>query len=103
MADQILDKARDIAEGQIDFEGQRFAEFLATALLSLFGVIAFVAGHIKQDIKLALVTGLLGTAFTMALVVPPWPFFNRHPIKWLPVGGVAKDSQGITVDGQVVG
>jgi signal peptidase complex subunit 1 len=48
-------------------------------------------------------TGLGGTAFTMALIVPPWPFFNRHPIKWLPVGGAERNSQEITVDGQIVG
>lgn len=38
MADQLLEKVRDVAEGQIDFEGQRFTEFLSTALLSIFGV-----------------------------------------------------------------
>jgi signal peptidase complex subunit 1 len=38
MADQILDKVREVAEGQIDFEGQRLAEFLATALLAIVGV-----------------------------------------------------------------
>jgi hypothetical protein len=55
MADQLLDKARELAEGQIvretasisnvsnsntwqDFEGQRLAEWLATALLATVGV-----------------------------------------------------------------
>jgi len=38
MADQILDQVRELAEGQIDFEGQRLAEYLATALLAIFGV-----------------------------------------------------------------
>jgi len=38
MADQILEQVRDALEGQIDFEGQRFAEFLATALLAIVGV-----------------------------------------------------------------
>jgi signal peptidase complex subunit 1 len=38
MADQILDKIREAAEGQIDFEGQRFAEFLATGMLAITGV-----------------------------------------------------------------
>ena len=38
MADQILEKVRDAAEGQIDFEGQRLAEFLATAVLAIVGV-----------------------------------------------------------------
>ena len=38
MADQILEQIREAAEGQIDFEGQRLAEFLATALLAIVGV-----------------------------------------------------------------
>jgi signal peptidase complex subunit 1 len=38
MADQLLEKVRDIAEGQIDFEGQKLAEFLSTLLLAMVGV-----------------------------------------------------------------
>ena len=38
MADQLLEQVRDIAEGQIDFEGQRLAEMGATALLTTAGV-----------------------------------------------------------------
>jgi hypothetical protein len=55
MADQLLDKVRELAEGQTvsktapisnvsnsntcqDFEGQRLAEWLATALLAAVGV-----------------------------------------------------------------
>lgn len=38
MANQLLDQVRDIAEGQIDFEGQRLAELGATALLATAGV-----------------------------------------------------------------
>jgi signal peptidase complex subunit 1 len=44
-------------------------------------------GYFLQDIKLALYIGLGGTALTFLLVIPPWPFFNKHPVKWLPVGG----------------
>lgn len=50
---------------------------------------AFFVGYFLQDIKLALYVGLAGTAALFVLVVPPWPFFNRHPVKWLPVGGAA--------------
>ncbi|TVY49899.1 Signal peptidase complex subunit [Lachnellula occidentalis] len=102
MADQLLDQVREAAEGQIDFEGQKLAELLATFLLAVVGVISFVVGFFKQDIKLALYIGLGGTALTLALIVPPWPFFNRHPVRWLPVGGVEKKSQGIMMDGQVI-
>jgi signal peptidase complex subunit 1 len=54
-----------------------------------------------QDIALALKVGLAGTALTFLVVVPPWPFFKQHPVKWLPVGGgtsVAPSYQNIVVD-----
>jgi signal peptidase complex subunit 1 len=38
MADQLLEKVRDIAEGQIDFEGQKLAELVSTLLLAMVGV-----------------------------------------------------------------
>jgi signal peptidase complex subunit 1 len=38
MADEILEKVRDVAEGQIDFEGQRLAERWSTVLLAIVGV-----------------------------------------------------------------
>ncbi|KAM0588671.1 hypothetical protein D7B24_000738 [Verticillium nonalfalfae] len=92
MAEQmILDQVRDLAEGQIDFEGQKKAELLSTFLLSAFGVLTFVVGFILQDIKLAVYIGLGGTALTFLVVVPPWPFYNRHPVKWLEPQGAVGD------------
>jgi signal peptidase complex subunit 1 len=38
MADQIFDQVRDAFEGQIDFEGQRLADFLTNWLLAITGV-----------------------------------------------------------------
>ncbi|ORY69477.1 microsomal signal peptidase 12 kDa subunit-domain-containing protein [Pseudomassariella vexata] len=87
MAEQLLDQVRDLVDGQIDFEGQKLAEILATVVLALVGVVSFLVGFFLQDIALALKVGLAGTALTFLLVVPPWPFFNRHPEKWLPIGG----------------
>ncbi|KAH8821580.1 microsomal signal peptidase 12 kDa subunit-domain-containing protein [Xylogone sp. PMI_703] len=103
MADQLLERVREIAEGQIDFEGQKLAELLATALLTIVGAVSFIVGFLLQDIKLALYIGLGGTALTLLIIVPPWPFFNRHPVRWLPVAGSEPQSYGITVDGKTVG
>ncbi|KAI6301955.1 hypothetical protein MCOR33_002577 [Pyricularia grisea] len=101
MAEQLLEQARDIFEGQIDFQGQKLADNLATILISIVGTLSFIIGYLLQDIKLAVYIGLGGTALTFALVLPPWPFFNRHPVKWLPVGGGSKPlqtSQNIVID-----
>ncbi|KAK2024383.1 microsomal signal peptidase 12 kDa subunit [Colletotrichum zoysiae] len=86
MADQILDQVRDLAEGQIDFEGQKLADLLATIVLSASGVLSFIIGYLLQDIKLAVYVGLAGTVLTFLLVVPPWPFYKQHPVKWLEPG-----------------
>ena len=68
--------------------------------------IAFVIGFVRQDITLALYVGLGGTALAFVLIVPPWPFFNRNPVPWLPVGGRGAGSQqaagGIVVNGKHV-
>ncbi|KAK2070143.1 hypothetical protein P8C59_004667 [Phyllachora maydis] len=87
MADQILDYVRDIAEGQIDFEGQSLVDTIVNVALSVVGAAAFIIGYALQDIKLAVLIALGGTALTFFVVVPPWPFYKKHPLKWLPVGG----------------
>lgn len=89
MAEQILDQIRDVAEGQIDFEGQKLVETLSTVLLSIVGIISFLVGYFLQDIKLAVYIGLGGTALTFLAIIPPWPFYNQSPVRWLPIGGGA--------------
>lgn len=62
---------------------------------------SFLVGFTLQDIALALKVGLGGTALTFLLVIPPWPFFNRHKVEWLPVGGgsaIASTQQNIVID-----
>ncbi|KAI2642769.1 microsomal signal peptidase 12 kDa subunit-domain-containing protein [Xylaria nigripes] len=100
MADQLLEQVRDAVDGQIDFEGQKLAETLTTTLLSIVGAISFLVGFFLQDITLALKIGLGGTALTFLVIVPSWPFFNRNPVKWLPVGGssVQENYQNIVID-----
>lgn len=96
--DELLDQIRHLAEGQIDFKGQHLAEFSATALLVIVGAIAFVVGYISQDIKLALRIGLGGSFLTFIGIVPPWPAFQKHPVKWLSVTTGDTSSQNIHVD-----
>ncbi|KAL7806464.1 microsomal signal peptidase 12 kDa subunit domain-containing protein [Trichoderma gracile] len=86
MAEELLDKLRDVVEGQIDFEGQRRAEGFATLFLALTGLIAFNVGYVLQDIVKCVYVGLGGTVLTFLVVIPPWPFYNRNPVKWLPAG-----------------
>lgn len=65
--------------------------------------ITFLVGYFLQDIKLTLQLGLGGSVLTALVVVPPWPFFNKNPVKWLPVAGSEIASRRIMVDGKLVG
>ncbi|KAL1844044.1 hypothetical protein VTJ49DRAFT_5795 [Mycothermus thermophilus] len=102
MAEQLLDQIRDLFEGQIDFEGQKLVELLINVALSVVGTIALLVGYVLQDIKLAVYIGLIGTAAVFLLVVPPWPFYNRNPVKWLPVGGGFTAPANLVFDGKTV-
>lgn len=54
-----------------------------------------------QNIQLTLSIGLIGAALTLLAVVPPWPFFNKNPIDWLPPQqGISQ--LNIEVDGRKV-
>lgn len=99
--ENALDQAKVVFEGQIDFNGQKLAELLTTVLLSAVGAIAFIVGYFLQDIKLAVWIALGGTALTFVAIVPPWPFFNKHPVPWLPLGGGGTSNathQNIVID-----
>ncbi|KAK8220966.1 microsomal signal peptidase 12 kDa subunit-domain-containing protein [Phyllosticta capitalensis] len=102
MADALLDKARDVFEGQIDFDGQRLAELLTTALLTTAGIVAFLVGYSTQNIALSLWILLAGAAVTFLVVVPPWPFFNKNPVTWLPAQSSGWSGIELEVDGQRV-
>ncbi|KAJ5081375.1 hypothetical protein NUU61_009639 [Penicillium alfredii] len=97
--DDLLAPLQDFFEGQIDFHGQRLAEILSTVLLIISAAVGFVVGYIYKDIHQTLWISLAGTVFTAVVVVPPWPFFNKNPEKWLvPAGGKASGSR-VVVDG----
>jgi len=89
--DELLDQARDVVEAPIDFEGQKLAVLVNYGFMSTFGVASFVTGLTTSNVYYALYVGLAGLVVTMLAVVPPWPFYNRNPVKWLgprKVGGV---------------
>lgn len=49
-------------------------------------LIAFNVGYVLQDIVKCLYVGLGGTVLTFLIIIPPWPFYNKNPVKWLPIG-----------------
>ncbi|KAG1657565.1 hypothetical protein FOA52_006765 [Chlamydomonas sp. UWO 241] len=74
----------DLFGSPMDFEGQKTAEQLMTQVLTAFGVLAFVAGYVTSDFML--MVKIMGGALAVnaVAVLPPWPMYRRHPLKWLP-------------------
>jgi len=95
MADELIGQVADLLEGQIDFEGQRVVDLLAKVFMSMAALMAFGVGYWLQDITLALRVGLFGTALAFFAIVPPWPLYKRHPIKWYSQGAAVLSKEGL--------
>lgn len=68
----------------MDFKGQALAEKLIFRILVVFAVVSFVVGYLLKDFKLMAQINGVGIAVTALVVLPNWPWFNKHPLKWLP-------------------
>ncbi|KAL5731245.1 hypothetical protein ACHQM5_003993 [Ranunculus cassubicifolius] len=67
----------------MDWQGQKLAEQLMQILLVAFAVAAFVVGYTIGSFPMMLLIYAGGVVITTLITVPNWPFFNRHPLKWL--------------------
>ncbi|PIA51161.1 hypothetical protein AQUCO_01100181v1 [Aquilegia coerulea] len=67
----------------MDWQGQKLAEQLMQILLVGFAVIAFGIGYTIGSFQMMLLIYAGGVLLTTLITVPNWPFFNRHPLKWL--------------------
>ncbi|KAH6903888.1 microsomal signal peptidase 12kDa subunit [Coprinopsis sp. MPI-PUGE-AT-0042] len=78
----MVNALADLAEGRIDFVGQNLVETIARISLVAGAVVSFIAGFAAQDLRVTF--GLYGAiVLVLALaVLPPWPMFNAHPVKW---------------------
>ncbi|ESK83956.1 microsomal signal peptidase 12kda subunit [Moniliophthora roreri MCA 2997] len=74
-----------LPQGIIDFAGQKQVDQISRVWLIASTVISFIAGFTLQNIRVTF--GFLGvsTVLLLAIVIPPWPMFNQHPVTWLPV------------------
>lgn len=52
-------------------------------LLLASAVVAFVTGYVMRSFQMMMLIYAGGVVLTTFITVPNWPFFNRHPLKWL--------------------
>ncbi|KAK1284249.1 putative signal peptidase complex subunit 1 [Acorus calamus] len=67
----------------MDWQGQKLSELLMQVMLVGFAISAFVVGYSMGSFQTMLLVYAGGVALTTLVTVPNWPFFNRHPLKWL--------------------
>ncbi|BDA42930.1 probable signal peptidase complex subunit 1 [Coccomyxa sp. Obi] len=68
----------------MDFQGQKLAEQLCLYIICAAGAVAFALGWAEGSFALMMKVYGSGVAVAMVACVPDWPWFNRHPLKWLP-------------------
>jgi len=78
----------------MDLVGQRNAERLYMIILLAVAVPAYLLGWFYGSMRLMLIVYAAGVAAAVVLAVPDWPFWNRHPLRWLPAGSVKRSAAG---------
>ncbi|KAF9493515.1 hypothetical protein BDN71DRAFT_1091689 [Pleurotus eryngii] len=101
----MADYINELLEGRIDFEGQKLVEKLMyrTDHIHCHQIAAFITGFALQSLSLTFGTMGLSVAVLAVVrrhvfgdetriiltrvvqaIIPPWPAYRSHPIKWLP-------------------
>uniref|UniRef100_A0A803P708 Signal peptidase complex subunit 1 n=1 Tax=Cannabis sativa TaxID=3483 RepID=A0A803P708_CANSA len=71
------------ASVRMDWQGQKLAEQLMQILLLASAVVGFGAGYVMGSFQMMILIYAGGVVLTTLVTIPNWPFFNRHPLKWL--------------------
>ncbi|KAN0094705.1 Microsomal signal peptidase 12kDa subunit [Tylopilus felleus] len=84
---------KDLLEGKIDFHGQRKVDNIIRIVLIAGTILSFVLGFALQSLRVTMGTFALSTVVLALVVVPPWPAYNKHPVKWQPAQPAASKSK----------
>jgi len=68
----------------MDYEGQKLAEWLMMRMLIFWAAVSFIAGYAMSSFLLMLQINGIGLVLTCIAVLPDWPIYRSHPLKWLP-------------------
>ncbi|KAK4698614.1 signal peptidase complex subunit 1, partial [Phenoliferia sp. Uapishka_3] len=98
-----INAIKNYFDARIDFAGQEQTEKLARSIIWSFTGIAFIVGFFAQSLRITFGIFSAGVVLTLVLILPAYPAYNSHPVKWLPkLGGseavVSKESQGTAQD-----
>ncbi|WWD01310.1 hypothetical protein V866_008253 [Kwoniella sp. B9012] len=74
-----------VLEGRIDPKSQHLLEQFSQTFLVILTIISFISSYFSSSVILGLELFLGGLVILLLAAVPPWPYLNRYPIKFLPV------------------
>ncbi|KAG5436878.1 hypothetical protein PCANB_001631 [Pneumocystis canis] len=77
-----MKKIKKLAYGYIDYEGQTVSGILANIIIVFFSVLAYLAGFFFQNLMITFCTFIIGVLVSFIVIIPPWPIYNMHPVKW---------------------
>ncbi|KAG1765045.1 microsomal signal peptidase 12kDa subunit [Suillus placidus] len=78
---------QELAEGRIDFKGQKTADDIVRVVLITSTFLSFVVGFAFSSLMITMSMFALCTVALSLVVLPPWPMFNHHPVIWLSAQG----------------
>jgi signal peptidase complex subunit 1 len=65
-----------------DFEGQRKAERIYQVLITFACFLGFLVSIWTRQFMYTGYAALYSTCFAIVLVLFPWPFYKKSPLKW---------------------
>ncbi|TYI43687.1 hypothetical protein ES332_A01G186100v1 [Gossypium tomentosum] len=74
----------------MDWQGKKLAEQIMQVMLLVFAVVSFGAGYVLGSFQMMMLVYAGGVTLTALITIPNWPFFNRHPLKWLDLSEAEK-------------
>lgn len=66
----------------MDFKGQKLSERLSQIIMTLFAVVGFVAGYLRQDFDLMIKIFWSGVGLAFVVTALDWPIYNKNPVEW---------------------
>ncbi|KNA24674.1 hypothetical protein SOVF_013600 [Spinacia oleracea] len=67
----------------MDWQGQKVAEQWMQIFLLVSAAVAFVTGYVIGSFQLMVLIYAGGVVLTALIIIPNWPWYNRHPLNWL--------------------
>lgn len=78
----MMKKIVNICTQPIDYYGQSLAKRITYNIFAFGYTLAWMLGYFMSDLRYTLYTAILTVVVNLAVVIPPWPFYRRHPFRF---------------------